>query len=111
MDLNSVKTQFDVIAKKYDEGRRCLIPCFDDFYTRSLEILKELMPTVKKIADLGAGTGLLSMELFQLYPDAKFLLIDISEEMIDVAKQRFNGIANVSFIIDDYIDNIPMDWI
>lgn len=106
MDTEAVRKQFNIIAKKYDEGRRCLLPCFDDFYN-SVQLLKELMPDAHKIVDLGAGTGLLSKELYRLYPDANFLLIDLSEEMIGVARERFKGLDNFSFIVEDYIAGIP----
>ena len=35
MDLEKLKEQFNHIAEKYDSHRKCFIPCFDDFYTRS----------------------------------------------------------------------------
>lgn len=107
MNATDIKKQFNSIAKEYDEGRRCFIPCFDDFYTRSLSLLKEIKPTANKIADLGAGTGLLSMELYKLFSDAKFVLLDLSEEMLRVAMQRFDGMDNFCFSVDDYTDHLP----
>ena len=55
-----------------------------------------------KILDIGAGTGLLSAFLMERYPDASFTLIDISEKMLDVAKDRFRGNSNVKYIVADY---------
>lgn len=55
-----------------------------------------------KILDIGAGTGLLSAFLMERYPDASFTLIDISEKMLDVAKDRFKGNSNVKYIVADY---------
>lgn len=112
-DPNSIRTQFDLIAKQYDEGRRCFIPCFDDYYTRSVSLLKNLKPQASKIVDLGVGTGLLTQELYKLYPKAKFTLIDVSEEMLEVAKQRFKGLENFTFMVADYsnIDLVKGDII
>ena len=32
MDITAIKAGFDVSATTYDQTRRQLIPCFDDFY-------------------------------------------------------------------------------
>lgn len=107
MDTEAIREQFDIIAKKYDRDRRYFIPCFDDFYSRSLSLLRHLIPEAGKIADLGAGTGLLSMELYKIYPDAEFVLIDLSAEMMEIARQRFEGLNNFSYLIGNYINMTP----
>ena len=56
------------------------------------------MPEAKKIADLGAGTGLLTKEMYMLYPDAQFTLIDISDDMLEVARRRFAGLDGCDII-------------
>jgi tRNA (cmo5U34)-methyltransferase len=59
-------------------------------------------PENPKILDIEAGTGLLSAFLMKRYPKASFTLIDISEKMLDIAKDRFRGNLNVKFIVADY---------
>jgi len=103
----NIKKQFDLIAEKYDEGRRCFIPCFDDYYNRSVSLLKNLKPSVNRIVDLGAGTGLLTMEMYLLYPEANFTLVDLSQDMLAIAKQRFNGLESFEYIAADYSAGIP----
>lgn len=107
MNSNNIRTQFDLIAKQYDEGRKCFIPCFEDYYVRSVSLMKNLKPSAKRIVDLGAGTGLLTKEMFMLYPDAQFTLIDLSEDMLDVARKRFEGLTNFEYISVDYLMSIP----
>lgn len=113
MNTNDIQQQFDLIARQYDEGRKCFIPCFDDYYNRSISMLKNLKPDVSSIIDLGAGTGLLTQELYKLYPKAKFTLIDISEEMIQVARKRIRGLDNFDYNVADYyhIDLMGGDFI
>jgi len=53
--------------------------------------------------DIGAGTGLMSSFLLEKYPEATITLIDISEKMLEIARKRFAGNENISFITDDYI--------
>ncbi|QJD97221.1 class I SAM-dependent methyltransferase [Mucilaginibacter robiniae] len=93
---NSLKEQFDQVSKKYDAQRPQLIPCFNDFYTICLPLIEEL-PSLKTVLDIGAGTGLFTQFIYQKRPDLHFTLIDISGEMLAVAKERFAGANNVSF--------------
>ena len=49
MDLNKIKEQFNYIAEKYDNQRKFFIPCFDDFYIRSVSLLKYYNNNFKNI--------------------------------------------------------------
>ena len=99
--MSEIKRKFDEISKKYDEQRKKFIPCFDDFYRVSVSVAS-VNTGNPKILDMGAGTGLLSAFLMERYPDASFTLIDISEKMLDIAKDRFRGNSNVKYIVADY---------
>lgn len=107
MNTTDIRNQFDLIAKKYDLDRRCFIPCFDDYYVRSVSLLKEIVPDARRIADLGAGTGLLTKEMFLLYPEAHFTLIDLSDDMLDVARKRFVKLEGFDFRLADYSQDLP----
>lgn len=96
-----VKVKFNENASQYDSQRKKLIPCFDDFYTIATSIA-ETNANPPSILDIGAGTGLLSSFILDKFPDANVTLIDISENMLEVAKERFKDKPNVTFIIDDY---------
>ncbi|MNI18398.1 Trans-aconitate 2-methyltransferase [compost metagenome] len=98
---NEVSSQFDEVAQKYDAQRKMLIPCFDDFYQISVS-MAEAPTHTPNILDLGAGTGLFSSLLLQKYPQAKLTLIDISEKMLEIAKLRLSGFADIDYILDDY---------
>jgi tRNA (cmo5U34)-methyltransferase len=93
--------KFDEISRKYDDQRKKLIPCFEDFYGTAVS-LAALTANSPTILDLGAGTGLMSSLLLKKYPRARITLIDISEGMLDIAKIRFQGNPNISFIAADY---------
>jgi ubiquinone/menaquinone biosynthesis C-methylase UbiE len=108
MDLDKIKEQFNYYAEKYDKQRRYFIPCFDDFYKRSVSLLKLYRNDFKNIVDLGAGTGLLTREIYELYPEARYTLIDISKDMLAIAKERFAGLENFEFIEYDYSCDIPV---
>jgi len=109
MDLNKIKEQFNYIAEKYDNQRKYFIPCFDDFYTRSVSLLKYYNNNFKNIIDLGAGTGILTKIIYEMYPNANYTLIDISKDMLKIAKERFMGIDNFNFLEYNYVDDIPVN--
>lgn len=109
MNKKNIKEQFDLIARQYDEHRKCFIPCFNDYYVRSVSLLKEIKKNAMSITDLGAGTGLLTKEMYMLYPDAHFTLIDLSTDMLEVARQRFLGLNNFDYYVKDYSEGINKD--
>jgi len=100
-----VVVKFNQAAQAYDNQRRALIPCFDDFYNTAVSIA-ETESECPNILDLGAGTGLLSSFILKKYPQATLTLIDISEKMMEVAKMRFADLSNVHYIIDDYTNYV-----
>ncbi|MGN0620434.1 MAG: class I SAM-dependent methyltransferase [Porcipelethomonas sp.] len=104
MDL---KAQFNLIAEEYDINRKRFIPCFDDFYINTTKFIISNIEKPGRILDLGAGTGLLSYYWYQHCPESEYILIDIADDMLNIARKRFNGIDNVSCRIMDYSDRLP----
>ena len=102
-----IEKQFNLIAEDYDSNRRKFIPCFDDFYKNTTEFIASNIEEPKQIVDLGAGTGLLTYFWYQQCPDSKYMLVDIADEMLNVARKRFDGIENISYQIENYIYRLP----
>ena len=107
MELNKIMEQFNAVAEKYDNQRKCFIPCFEDYYIRSISILKKNNFT--NIVDLGAGTGLLTKVIYEMFPNANYTLIDVSKDMLKIAKERFNGLKNFTFLECNYAEKIPVE--
>lgn len=104
----NIQEQFNLVAKAYDENRRKLIPCFDDYYSSSTDfIAKTLDFEPKRIFDLGSGTGLLPSFWFKYFPNAQYVFCDIAEEMLELAKKRFAGLQNVKYEVLDYSKELP----
>jgi len=107
-DNSGVKAEFDRAAKTYDSVRRMMIPCFDDFYGTVARILPFDRDATFDILDLGAGTGLLSALLHEHFPRARLTLIDISDEMLARARDRFEGEEGVRIAVSDYsVEALP----
>jgi len=85
----TVGSLFGEAARDYDRARRQLVPGFDRFYGAALESVPFMEGQEIKVLDLGAGTGLLSAMVAEKFPRSRVTLVDISVEMLRVARQRF----------------------
>ena len=102
-----IEKQFNQIAEEYDINRKKFIPCYEDFYQEATKFIASNLDDPKRILDLGAGTGLLSSFWYKHYPASEYVLVDIADEMLNVARKRFSNINNVSYQILDYSKELP----
>ncbi|BAZ30137.1 type 11 methyltransferase [Cylindrospermum sp. NIES-4074] len=101
----NIQQAFDIAAADYDNLRRVLIPCFDDFYKTAVEIISSNGITPLKVLDLGAGTGLYSGMVQAVFPNAEFTLLDLAPEMLEKAKSRFSKMGkSPKILIGDYVE-------
>jgi tRNA (cmo5U34)-methyltransferase len=85
----TVGTAFGTAAWDYDRSRRQLVPGFDEFYGALLESVPFAKERKIEVLDLGAGTGLLSAMVAEMFPRSRVTLVDLSVEMLRVARRRF----------------------
>ena len=98
-----IKALFDQAAQSYDQSRRLYIPFFDDFYGTVLALLPYPPDADVHILDLGAGTGLLTALVAAALPNARFTLLDISDEMLAQARLRFaDERARFAYTVADF---------
>ncbi|MBM7598819.1 ubiquinone/menaquinone biosynthesis C-methylase UbiE [Virgibacillus halotolerans] len=94
---------FEQMAKKYDTEERMEL---------AKVIVKEVRPELrnsksKSLIDYGSGTGLISLELSDLVDS--ILLVDASEQMLEVAKAKIThrGISNSKVLYSDFTEETP----
>ena len=80
---------FDDAASEYDRSRRRLVPGFDELYGAAVRAIPHRSDESIRVLDLGAGTGLLSAMVAGKFPRSRVTLVDISVEMLRVARRRF----------------------
>ncbi len=103
----NVKQIFDHAAADYDRTRRQLVPNFDAFYGTALELIPQPRDAHFRVLDLGAGTGLLSALVLEIFPNATFTLLDLSAEMLGKARERFAKEEGFQFEIVDLEQDAP----
>jgi tRNA (cmo5U34)-methyltransferase len=100
---SSVQRAFDLAAGDYDRARRRLIPGFDDFYRAAIEHIPFERERAIDVLDLGAGTGMMAAFVAYNFPSARITLTDISDAMLERARERFElGGARFKFVVSDY---------
>lgn len=109
--MASVGELFDRAADDYDHLRRRIVPCLDAFYDAALDAATWAQPDREvplRVLDLGAGTGLLSERFAGAYPRAAFRLVDVADEMLARARERFAGQSErFSFQTTDFAHSFP----
>jgi tRNA (cmo5U34)-methyltransferase len=106
--MKNVANQFNKIAEKYDSQRKDLIPAFDEFYKTAIDSihLKNSNPIVLEI---GTGTGILTKMFLEKYPNANMDLVDIAEDMLNIAKERLKGNKNLNFHLENIMKFNPKE--
>lgn len=103
----TLEEQFNSLAQEYDANRKRFIPCFQDFYEDTTNFLASNITKPQSVLDLGAGTGLLTYFWYRQFPAAEYVLVDVADEMLDIARRRFDGINRVSYQTADYSRGLP----
>jgi tRNA (cmo5U34)-methyltransferase len=93
-------------AGDYHAQRRRLIPCFDEFYGTAVSVIGLRDGPVRRVLDLGAGTGLMSAAVLERYPDAELVLVDGAVEMLDQARERL-PVDSTTTVVADLREALP----
>lgn len=99
----SIDEAFNDTFTYYDEWMMKALPNYVELFTTATNLPIFDENTAIKVLDLGAGTGLFSMHILQRYPRANFVLCDVAEKLLNIAKQRFvDHEKQFEYLIQDY---------
>jgi len=102
--MEHIRQAFNRFAQDYDAQREYIIPEMQQYYGAAVWAMETAAPK-PAILDVGAGTGLLSAFLLEKFPDARLTLMDISENMLDMARLRFVTRPDTTYLVCDYSDS------
>jgi tRNA (cmo5U34)-methyltransferase len=98
---------FSAHAAEYTAQRRRLIPVYDAFYGAVVDVLRLVGDGgIRRVLDLGAGTGLLSAEVAAAFPGVSIDLLDGSEAMLTEARERLDAAVGAVHV-GDMADALP----
>ena len=110
---DNIENEFNMFAKDYTSDMVGCVP----HYSKLILAFTSFLPVdfkPKRILDLGCGNGNVTCKLLQLFPDSNFIILDASQEMINLCKSRFIT-SKIKFVksyfkdfkfVDDYYDMI-----
>ena len=99
----SIGKAFNTTIEYYDEWMKNALPNYVDIFQTAQDLLNFETRSPIDVLDLGAGTGLFSQHILDKYPSANFVLYDVAEQMLNVAKDRFKHREHqFDYIIGDY---------
>lgn len=101
MENNKVLDAFNKASTDYDKYRKQAIPHMDIYYNTVIKLTENYQNP--KILDLGAGTGILTELLYKQHPQSNITLLDLSTDMLNVAKTKFNN-TKFKYITADYLE-------
>ena len=90
-------------SEVYDNDIKRSIPGYDELHKAIDKTVHELSKKheVKKILELGIGTGLTSEKILKIIPTASLTAFDFSEQMMNGAKKRLSN-YDVKYVLGDY---------
>jgi ubiquinone/menaquinone biosynthesis C-methylase UbiE len=81
-----------------DERRR-LVPYGGDQLRMLLQVVEQFHPSPQLILDLGCGDGILARTVLELHPEARAILLDHSEPMLERAQEACASYGNRCLVL------------
>ena len=99
--MEHIRDAFDTVAQEYDAQRVHIIPDLHQYYGAAVwaAIAQDNKPS---ILDIGSCTGLMRELVLEKVHGASLTLLDISENMLAVARLRFSHRDTIRYVVSDY---------
>ena len=96
------------IVKLYDKVQRNIIPGYFSFLREIALLTGRNRSPDFSVVDLGCGTGNLSYQINQQFPDAHIICVDRSLDALNVAQSKFQNIdgAHIKFLQIDFAEQM-----
>lgn len=93
-------------AAAYDSLIRRCVPRYDEMQER---LVRYVPAGVRRVLELGVGTGNLTLALGARFPDAEFVIVDASPEMLELASARLAERGLKVRAVETAFEDLPVD--
>jgi ubiquinone/menaquinone biosynthesis C-methylase UbiE len=91
----------------YQRTADITIPGRKEMLATIAELASSQNPQRLRVLDLGCGTGDIAGEILGLRSEAEFCMLDFSDGMLELARERFRGNEHVRILQHDLNEGIP----
>lgn len=98
--MSDLKTHFNQASEEYDQIIEKTLPNYNEMITALVNAIPDKKQP--RILDLGCGTGNITKKVLERFPDAKITCLDISDKMIEIAKDKLADYDNIEFVLGDF---------
>ncbi|HII08156.1 MAG TPA: class I SAM-dependent methyltransferase [Methanosphaera sp.] len=99
--MPDLKKHFNEEAQSFDAQVQKNIPCYNEMLTALINAIPDDKEN-PKILDLGCGTGNITKRVMERFPQARVTCLDLSENMIEIAKQKLSEYESIEYVIGDF---------
>ncbi|HVM70829.1 MAG TPA: methyltransferase domain-containing protein [Anaerolineales bacterium] len=101
--MMTIDEAFNATVSYYDDWMMKALPNYNDIFSAAMRLIPFEPQAAVSVLDLGAGTGLFSKHVLEKYPHARFVLVDLADKMLEVARQRFGDRSEqFQYEVSDY---------
>jgi len=97
--MSEIRSNFSKGSGEYDQWIRRVIPRYDEMLDVVVSCVRYPEGRRLRAIDIGCGTGTLSAKLLASHPEVELACLDMTEDMLDVARERLNGHERVRYIL------------
>lgn len=99
--MSNLGNHFNDEAEKFDKTVHITIPRYEEM----TDVLISCIPYDNediKVLDLGCGTGNITMKVLERFPNAHVTCLDISENMLGLAKRKLASYDSIEYVLGDF---------
>lgn len=101
--MPDLKKHFNKEAEAFDNQVLKNIPKYPEMLTALINAIPDNKEN-PKVLDLGCGTGNITQKLLTRFPQAEVTCLDLSENMIKIAKNKLSQYKSIKYLIGDFTE-------
>jgi len=102
--MADIRSNFSEKTREYDDRVRKIIPRYEEMLDVLISSVAGPRGEKKRAIDIGCGTGAVSQRLLSSLQNVELTCLDMTQDMLDIAKQRLREHHNVRFVLADIYD-------